>query len=122
MQDNYPIHSNVLKADPEGVLLSIRTGANVDQLDDHGNSPLHWAVLRGDYDIVKILLEAGANPNIISTDGVTPKWSAIDFGLNDIEQLLTSYEGKVLTDHKFDRTSWSVFKDALGQSLPKEEE
>lgn len=83
---------------------------------------LHWAVLGGYEDIVLTLLEAGANPNIMADDGITPKWSAADFGLTEIEELLTAYGGKVATDEKFDKTSWSVFKSALGQELPKMEE
>jgi ankyrin repeat protein len=122
MQETYPLHATVLRSDLEGVLEAIKRGRDLNQQDDHGNSALHWAVLRGDYDILKVLLEVGSNPNVISSDGYTPRWSAVDFDLHEIEGLLANYGGKVVTNDKFDRTSWSVFKGALGQELPKEDE
>lgn len=115
------LHQEVLKSDTDGIRAAILNGSDLNELDSFGHTPLHWAVMRGDIDTVKQLLEAGADPNTLSADGITPKWSAVDFGLVEIEQLLTSYGGKVNTGDGFDKTSWSVFKDLLGQSLPKEE-
>ncbi|MDN5287229.1 MAG: ankyrin-like [Mucilaginibacter sp.] len=119
--EKYELHNKVLRSDYDGIQIFIKQGANLDELDDSGSSALHWAVMRGDYDMVKVLLEGGADVNVLSTQGFTPKWSAIDCGLNEIIELLNSYGGKVITDDRFDRTSWTVFKSALGQSLPEEE-
>ncbi|HWJ25755.1 MAG TPA: ankyrin repeat domain-containing protein [Flavisolibacter sp.] len=119
--NNYFLHQRVLEADLEGVQQVLLQGADLNELDTQGHSALHWAVFGGYVDIVKVLLEAGADPNIFSKDGVTPKWRAQDFGLVEIEQLLTAYGGKVDTDNNFDRTSFSVFNHAIGRSLPKEE-
>jgi len=121
MVEKYPIHLRALESDLDGLIAIIVKNKNLDELDDHGNSPLHWAVLRGDIEIVEELLKAGANPNICSSDGFTPKWSAVDFGLHDIEELLANYGGKVLTDNKFDKASWSVFKKFLGEAFPKDD-
>jgi ankyrin repeat protein len=118
----YLLHDAVMRCELTDVRLAISKGLNLDELDDFGNSPLHWAVLGGYEDIVLALLESGANPNVISDDGITPKWSAVDFGLTRIEQLLTKFGGKITTNGKFDKTSWSVFKGALSQTLPKEED
>ena len=63
----------------------------------------------------------GANPNIFSSDGVTPKWRARDFGLVEIDKLLESHNGKVFTNEDFDRTSFSVFINAIDQPLPENE-
>ncbi len=115
------LHEKVLKSDIDGVRQAIASGADLNELDDLGESPLHWAVLRGDDDIVLLLLESGANPNVICSGGYSPKWSAEDFGLTDIINILTTFGGKTLTDHNFDKTSWTVFKGALGQDLPKED-
>jgi len=117
----YLLHDSVRSVDVSKVQLLINQGADLNELDELGNSPLHWAVRGGYYDIVKILLEAGANPNILSTNGFSPKWSAMDWGLVEITELLNSYGGKVITNDRFDKTSWSVLKNALGQSLPKKE-
>ena len=119
--DRYFLHERTLEADLEGVQRAILPGAELNELDTFGHTALHWAVFGGYGDIVKVLLEAGANPNVISKDGVTPKWRAQDFGLVEIEQLLTSYGGKVYTDDNFDRTAFSIFNNAIGQPLPKDE-
>ena len=121
IMEKYLLHEKVLTSDIDGVKSLILTNINLNQLDEQGNSALHWAVLRGDDDIVQLLLEAGANPNILSEDGFTPKWSAVDFGLTEIIEILDSFGGKVITDNRFDRTSWTVFKNLLGQDLPNEE-
>jgi len=52
---------------------------------------------------------------------VTPKWRAKDFYLVDIDKLLDSFGGKVLTNENFDRTSFSVFNSMIGQPLPQED-
>nr|WP_294944553.1 ankyrin repeat domain-containing protein [uncultured Mucilaginibacter sp.] len=117
----YPLHDNVLRSDIRGINDAIAQGCDLDELDGLGNSPLHWAVMRGDIETVKILLKANAHPNVLSSDGFTPKWSAVDFGLVEIAALLTTFGGRVLTNENFERTSWSVFKEALGESLPEEE-
>ena len=119
--DEYILHSKVLESDLEGVQEAILNGADLNELDTFGHTALHWAVFRGYFDIVKVLLNAGANPNIISKDGVTPKWRAQDFGLEEIENLLTAHGGKVDTGSDFDRTSFSIYNAAIGQPLPKEE-
>jgi ankyrin repeat protein len=115
------LHERVLHSDLDGARSAIISGEDLNELDELGNSPLHWAVLRGDLDMVELLLEEGADPNVMSSDGFTPKWSAEDFGLTEIEDMLTLYGGRTLTDERFNRTCWSVFKGALGQSLPGEE-
>ena len=119
--EKYLLHEKVLEADVDGVDNLISQGANLNELDTLGHSPLHWAVFGGYYDIVNTLLKAGANPNVVSGDGVTPKWRAQDFGLVEIEELLTQYGGKVLTDNHFDKGAFSAFNNFLGQPLPEEE-
>lgn len=117
----YPLHDAVLRSDTEAVALLISQKIDLNELDEQGQSPLHWAVLRGDDDTVKLLLAGGADPNVMSDDGFTPKWSAVDFGLNTIEYILTTYGGIVATNEQFDTKSWTVLKGALGQPMPKQE-
>jgi ankyrin repeat protein len=119
--ERFAIHHAVMKADIDAVSELIATGINLDELDELGHSPLHWAVFGGYYDIAKLLLTAGANPNVISEDGVSPKWRANDFGLLNIETLLTSYGGKILTNENYDERSFSIFNTAIGVKIPKQE-
>jgi ankyrin repeat protein len=119
--DFYPVHEAVLSADVEAVSSLIEAGMPLDGLDKFGNTPLHWAVFGGYDDIVQALLEAGANPNVFSNDGVTPKWRARDFGLVEIELLLTQYGGRIDTNENFNRDAFQVFNEAIGAPLPREE-
>jgi hypothetical protein len=117
----YPFHEQVLTGEIENVRAVLAPEINLDELDGFGNSPLHWAVMGGYLDIVELLLNAGANPNTMSSQGYTPKWSAVDFGLKEIEILLTSFGGKIATNENFDNVSWSVFKKILDQPMPDRE-
>ncbi|PZP50348.1 MAG: hypothetical protein DI598_05765 [Pseudopedobacter saltans] len=119
--EKYQIHQAALESDYESALKLINLKVDLNKLDSDGHTALHWAVFRGDVNFVKILLEAGANPNVISADGVTPKWRAKDFGLTEIDKILEGYGGKILTNEAFDRTSFTVFNNAIGQHLPKED-
>jgi ankyrin repeat protein len=119
--EKYLIHKAALESDYESALKLINLNVDLNELDMNGHTPLHWAVFRGDIDFVKMLLDAGANPNILSFDGVTPKWRARDFGLVEIDKLLDSFGGKIITNEDFDRTSFSVFNNAIGQPIPIED-
>lgn len=119
--DFYPLHEATLSADAKAVIFLVKAGVPLNGLDELGHTPLHWAVFGGYTDIVQALLEAGANPNIFSDDGVTPKWRARDFGLVEIELLLSQYGGRIDTNENFNRNAFQVFNEAIGLPLPKEE-
>ena len=117
---NITLHDAVIQDEVEYVKSLLSQSFDLNVLDSgHGYAPLHWAVACGNYEMVKLLLEAGADPNIFSSDGMTPMWSALDWGLDDIAVLLRAKDGSVKTNHSFDRTSWSVFKEALGKAMPR---
>lgn len=71
--------------------------------------------------MVKLLLIAGSDPNIMSSDGFTPKWSAVDFALNTLEYILTTYGGIVATNQNFQTQCWAALKEVLGEPMPKNE-
>lgn len=119
--EKYQIHKAALESDYDYALKLIELKVNLDELDPDGHTPLHWAVFRGDLDFVKLLLVAGANPNVISGDGVTAKWRARDFGLTEIDNLLTGFGGKILTNKDFDSAAFSAFGNIVGQPIPEEE-
>ncbi len=119
--DFYPLNEAAVSGDSKAVQFLIKAGVPLDEIDEQGHSPLHWAVFRGDAVIVQLLLEAGADPNSYAKDGVTPTWRARDFGLLEIEQLLTQYGGRIATNEDFDANAFQLFAALIGQAVPKEE-
>jgi ankyrin repeat protein len=119
--NKYPLHQAILAADIATVRLLINDSIDLNEIDENGHSALHWAVFNGNIEIVELLLKSGANPNVFSDDGVTAKWRAKDLGLEDIEQLLTSYGGRIDTNENFDKASFKIFHSASGLNLPEDE-
>ena len=117
----YPLHQAVLRGDVTGLARVLEEGADLNQLDEDGNTALHWAVFRGDREVVVLLLEHGANPNAFSADGVTPCWRAVDFGLKEIEFLLREHGGRVATNGRFDRRSFELLSEVFGSPIPPED-
>ncbi len=116
--NKYQIHKAALESNHEYAIELINQGVSLDELDESGHTPLHWAVFRGDIELVEILLKAGANPNVISDDGVTPRWRAMDFGLEEIEELLERFGG-VIQDEIIDLESGRVrnLNDSLREKM-----
>jgi ankyrin repeat protein len=115
------LHDAALKSDEHALAEAIGSGCELDALDDSGMSALHWAVLRGNSEICRMLLEAGANPNVMARDGTSPCWVAVDFGLDELERLIRSFGGKVLTNDDFGSNPVAIIKEFLGQPLPEED-
>src|SRR5690242_12328855 len=117
----YPLHQAVLQGDATGLARLLAEGADLDQLDEDGDTALHWAGFRGDGEAAALLLEYGANPNAFSNDGVTPCWRAVDFGLREIELLLREHGGQVATNSRFDRRSFELLGEVFGSPIPSED-
>ncbi len=71
----------------------VRTGVDIDHVNDLGWTALLEAVILGDggtrhQEIVRILLAAGADPTIADSDGVTPLRHAEQRGYHEIAALL----------------------------------
>jgi ankyrin repeat protein len=76
--------SPIPAATPPGLIAAIRSGddpevesllrspAEVNARDEHGNTPLHWAALANDERLVKQLLAAGADVHATNRAGATP--------------------------------------------------
>jgi ankyrin repeat protein len=111
--EKYPLHGAVLNSDIQQVEWLIQRNISLNDMDERGHSALHWAVFRGDIEIVAILLKAGADPNVFSGDGVTPKWRANDFGLIEIEDLLTLFGGRIDTNNQFNDIAFKLFHNEV---------
>lgn len=55
------LHNALATGDQEAIMVSLRRGADPNELNSEGLSPLHVAILRHDTNTVKILLEYGAD-------------------------------------------------------------
>ncbi|WP_020389195.1 ankyrin repeat domain-containing protein [Kribbella catacumbae] len=74
----------------------VRTGINVNHVNDLGWTALLEAILLGDgtapyQQIVEILLDAGAKPGIADRDGITPLTHARGRGQHQIAEILKSH-------------------------------
>ena len=75
----------------DGVLVMkdlIEQGADLNAVDDHGETALHFCADRGMLDGVVYLLELGANPNAADHDGITVLQAAVIAGHTDVCKIL----------------------------------
>jgi len=77
----------------EIVKLLIQSGANVNTLDDTGNSPLHYACKFNRKDLAEILTQNGAHVNVRNHLNETPLFVAVDSGSQDVFDMLIDYKG-----------------------------
>ncbi|MCP4370086.1 MAG: hypothetical protein GY797_18520 [Deltaproteobacteria bacterium] len=70
------------------ILKLLKSGADVNLINENGYSPLYMASMDGHAEIVKLLLEAGADVNKASTNGITPLYSASVAGTIKVVRLL----------------------------------
>ncbi|WP_440137020.1 ankyrin repeat domain-containing protein [Hymenobacter mellowenesis] len=68
----------------------LKSGANPNAIDVHGNTPLWTAIFnsKDEKGVVKLLLEYGANPNIVNKHGKSPKVMFETFYKNDISDIV----------------------------------
>ncbi len=77
-QSNYatPLMDAVKKNNVSEVQKFIKSGADVNEKDDYGETALHFAADMGAVDIAKILIQHGANVNAKDRNGSTPLMAA----------------------------------------------
>lgn len=77
LNSNAPLHTAVLAAKPDYVILLIQAGAPLDSLNDDGCTPLLLAIRSEQTDIALSLIKAGADCNLADKKGSTPLYEAI---------------------------------------------
>ncbi len=73
---------------PEAVKEVLANSADVNAINEYGQTALHWAADKGFTDIVQLLLENGANANAVGFCHQTPLHDAARRGYIDIARLL----------------------------------
>ena len=80
--------------DVEQMQALVQQGADVNAVDDDGDTALYYALSNGDTDIVDLLLDHGANPNISGTSG-NPLHLAADQGWTGVVSSLIRHGADV---------------------------
>ena len=71
-REHRSLHSAVWKRDAMAVAAFVLQGADVDALDQTGQTPLHAAALRGYDDVARVLIAGGADVQARGNGGQTP--------------------------------------------------
>ena len=92
---------NTLKHGPllEAATLAVKAGADVNAVDDFGNTPLHYAAYNRVDAVVQYLVENGARMDVRNKFGETPLWLselALQFFGGGTSQILRSSTGDLL--------------------------
>ena len=101
------LHSASKSGNTELVRLLIQEGADVNALDEDGESPLHGAMARGDnYNVARTLIEYGADLSNKAVDGRTPFHSIFNNTISHVlmrddwlENMLPDSEGMSITHY-----------------------
>ncbi len=88
-----PLMAATLGGQPKAVMWLLESGAEVDKMDQSGNTALTGAFFLGRAEIAKSLLDAGADVRIQNYEGSTPEsvlqldWATTDYLANTLMQL-----------------------------------
>lgn len=82
----------------------IEFGADVNILNEDGDTPLHYASMEGHLEIVKYLIESGADVNILDKERDTPLHYASDNGNLDTVKYLIQHGAKINIQNEYDET------------------
>ncbi len=88
------LHEAVQARNAEMASFLLSRGADIDALDERGNTPLFYAVEArsgtSGLELVKLLLDAGAKPDARGSSGATPLLKAVESGKKEEAALLLS--------------------------------
>jgi serine/threonine-protein phosphatase 6 regulatory ankyrin repeat subunit A/serine/threonine-protein phosphatase 6 regulatory ankyrin repeat subunit B len=98
-----PLHN--ARRNPQIIELLLKAKADVNALDDLGETPLQAAVAAGNIQSAKILLKAGSNLDNKNKDGMTALHLACREGEAEIAELLIAQNAKVDVTDKYGRSA-----------------
>lgn len=81
------------------VRLLVRAGADVNAVDDNGDTAMHYAAARDVLNIIVILLEANGDPTLANHQGITPVHKAAIYGQTAVIKRLSEagYNNSILS-------------------------
>jgi len=85
------LHQAVKRNSPEAIKAILETGADINKLNEHGQTPLMYGILMGSTEGVKALLDAGADKTINEKDDYNPLDAAAFQGRADIVKELLAH-------------------------------
>jgi ankyrin repeat protein len=86
-----PLHWAAIYGQVSTCKVLIAGGANLEAVDDCGQTPLWWAIRTGEYEVVRFLLARGADPNMKDQEGRTALQHAEKHGQKKIAALLRKH-------------------------------
>ncbi|KAL0232334.1 hypothetical protein PCE1_002676 [Barthelona sp. PCE] len=89
--DVYLIHEAIKLHKPSLVDVLFDNGANIDEINDIGDSPLHTAAKCRALVEIELLLDCGADPDAVDVDGLTPLHRAILLSNDSVVDLLLKH-------------------------------
>jgi ankyrin repeat protein len=86
-----PLHWAAVYGQLRACKLLITRGANLEIVDDCGQTPLWWAIRSGEFEVVRLLLARGADPNMKDQEGHVALQHAQKYGQKKIAALLRKH-------------------------------
>ena len=92
---NKPLIKATLNNNTDEIKKYLKHGADVNALDEYGNTALMNASLKGHEQAVRLLIEAGANVNIRDNNGRSALMQAVDHARTEVVELLLAAKAEV---------------------------
>ena len=85
------LHQSIVAQDVDMLAFALACGADVDGVNEAGQSPLHVAASQGAVGSTHMLLEAGANVSVCDGSGEPPLVHAVIQGHRNVAEILVDY-------------------------------
>lgn len=100
-----PLHTAARRGKIDLITHLVRKqGADINAVDNFGNTPLHSAVHNGHFRVAKLLVDLGANVRTCDKFGNTPLFEAVCNGSRDLTELLLKNGANVNTRNNHGNT------------------
>jgi ankyrin repeat protein len=102
---SYELHDCAARGNLERVRQLVEGGANIDEVDEHGNTALSLANLCEHFEIVMYLVEHGANVARTDSEGTTALHLACVYGNLSVVKYLLAHGSRITDRDKGGKTA-----------------